>query len=114
MAMVYKSGKMEPNIEALGRITRHMEKEHFGMRMETFMKENSVTINQMDMEYFIASMAQFMKVSGLMIFSTDRDRLTGQTAQATSATIMKVGDMALEPISGLMAIRIAESGLITP
>lgn len=113
MAMVYKYGKMEQNIEALGRTIRHMVKVHFGTQMEIFMKESSVTINQMDMEYFIASMAQYMKVSGLMISSTDQDRLTGQTAQATSATIRKVGDMALELTSGLMAIRIAVSGLIT-
>ena len=64
MALEYRFGKMEQNIEACGRIIERMEKEHSGMQMEITMKGSSKTINPTAMESTLALMAQCTKVYG--------------------------------------------------
>jgi len=50
MVKVHKSGKMAPNMKAIGNVMNHMDKGNFGLLMEMYIMEIGKMIKQMVME----------------------------------------------------------------
>ena len=64
--MVFKNGQMVQNMKDIGKITKLMAKEYFGMFTVTNTKDGGNEIKLMDMENIPIVMEQHMKVTGKM------------------------------------------------
>lgn len=69
MVLVFKFGQMELVTRGIGKITKHMVLESFGMWMAMFSMENGETIKPMAMEFIHTSMEQSTKGIGKMTYN---------------------------------------------
>ena len=113
MASASRSGKMEQSIKDSGETIKPTAREHSGTQMEITMRVNSDMTNRTAMVSTLARMERSTKVSGLTMSSTDKVRLTGQMAQATSVTTCKADAMGSVPTSGTIRICTLANGMIT-
>lgn len=72
MDMVFKFGQMGQSMKASGKITKHMERVNFGMRMVMFLTANGKMIRRTGTEFTLMLTVRNMKASGLMIYNTEK------------------------------------------
>ena len=113
MASASRSGKMEQSIKDSGETIKPTAREHSGTQMEITMRVNSDMTNRTALVSTLARMERSTKVSGLTMSSTDKVRLIGQMAQATSVTTCKADATGSAPTSGTIRICTPANGMIT-
>ena len=102
MAMVSKSGKMEPSTRVTGSSIRLVAKENSGMLTAMSLKENGSMIKPMDMEFISIKTEPGMRANGKTIFSMVKVKRFGPTTPCMMVTIMRVRSTDMVCTSGKM------------
>ena len=77
MDLDYKFGPMVQNMKEIGKITKLMEKENFGILMEIIMMVNGKITKLTDLEFIYIQMVPNIKANGKMIYSMVKELKLG-------------------------------------
>ena len=111
MAMVYKSGKMVPNMKETGCSIKHAVKANSGMLMEISSRDNGKMIKPMAMEFTYIRMVLGTKVNGKTISNTVMVKKFGQIIHNMKDFIMRVRSMVVASTSGRMVLGTTVNGM---
>lgn len=89
MDLALRFGLMVQSMKAIGRTTKLMEEEYFGMFTETNTKENGRETRHMVLENTLIVMELLMKETGVMISNMVKVLSSGTTTQSIKGSTKK-------------------------